>query len=241
MTTSATNNIDSKYTSMPGQRNACLEREAVRRGSRILLVDDHPIVRAGVKHILEASGRSLQVEEAGSEQDALIRLRGARWEALLLGLSSAGGLDVCLVKQVKREWPQLPVLVMSGQPEEEDGLRALKAGACGCVAKGCDVATVVQAVTRVLSGGRYISAQLGEKLAEQVCGHGIAPPHETLSEREYQVFTLIAAGKRCAEIAETLCLSPKTVQTYRARILEKLHVRGTAELTRYAYTHQLLE
>jgi DNA-binding NarL/FixJ family response regulator len=204
------------------------------------LVDDHAVVRAGIRQVLEKAGASIVVQEAGTAQDALDCVRDATWDAVVMDLSLPDRNGMWLLSAIRRERPSLPVLVLSVHPEEQFAVRVLKAGAAGYVSKAQTPERFIEAVRRILEGGRYISQAVAEQLAMEVAGDIARAPHEALSDREFQVFRMIAEGKRPAEIADELCLSAKTVQTYRARVLSKLGVKGTSELVQYALKHGLL-
>ena len=208
--------------------------------SRILLVDDHAVVRAGIGQVLEKAGASIVVREAGTAQEALDCVRDATWDAVVMDWSLPDRNGLWLLSAIRRERPSLPVLVLSMHPEEQFAVRVLKAGAAGYVSKAQTPECFIEAVQRILDGGRYISQAVAEQLAMEVGGDIARAPHEALSDREREVFQMIAEGDRPAEIGDKLCLSPKTVQTYRTRVLSKLGVKGTSELVQYAVKHGLL-
>jgi two-component system invasion response regulator UvrY len=205
--------------------------------TRLLIVDDHPLIRRGMRELLETQ-TGASVSEAGSPEEALTHIRSQRWDLVLLDLSMPGDAGMNLLTAIQAERPDLPVLIVSGHPEDQYAVRLLRAGAAGYVWKATPPEVLVRAVRRVTGGGRYISETLAERLAYEM--RHPAQPHETLSNREYQVLTLIASGQSSTEIAERLSLSVKTVSTYRSRLLEKLSVRTTAELIRYALEHDLV-
>lgn len=206
----------------------------------ILIVDDHPIVRHGLRLLLEARGAARQVGEAASAAEAMERLREGGWDVMVLDidLPDRSGLEV--LHDAHARWPKLPVLILSIHPENMMAVRLLKAGAAGYLNKDSAPAELEQAVRRVAGGGRYISAALAQLLAEQIGGDAAREPHERLSEREFQVFRLLASGKPVGEVAEHLHLSVNTVSTYRTRILEKLGAANNAELMRYAAERRLV-
>lgn len=208
---------------------------------KILIADDHPIVRTGLKQILEEAPYKLDCDEARDGHEVLRKVAGQAYDLVLLDIAMPGinGLD-CL-KQIKKETPRLPVLIISMYPEEQYAMRALKAGASGYLTKQSAPDELLLAIKKVLSGGKYVSASLAEKLAWQLEKEGAEHPHETLSDREYEVLRLIASGKTASQIADQLCLSVKTVSTYRARILDKMKLRNNAELTHYALRNHLVE
>ncbi len=207
---------------------------------KILIADDHAIVRKGLMKILKESDAGISVDEAGYGQEALARVLQTRYELVLMDISmpGRGGLDV--LKEMKSHRPQLPVLMLSMHPEEEYAIRALRAGASGYVTKDSAADELVGAIRKVLSGGRYVSSSLAEKLAFEMEADAGKLPHETLSDREYQVLRMIASGKTVTEIGQELSLSVKTISTYRSRILEKMRAKNNAELTRYAFANRLV-
>ena len=206
---------------------------------RILVVDDHPVVRQGLKYILSGEPRIEMVGEASNSQEALNLIRSSPWDAVILDIAmpGRGGLDI--LKELKRDFPKLPVLILSMHPEEQYAMRALKEGAAGYMNKESapyDLLTAIQKITR---GGKYISPALSEKLLFAIDTE--KPLHENLSNREFQVMVMIASGKGISRIADEMSLSVKTVGTYRTRILEKLNVANNAEIMRYAMQHKLIE
>lgn len=210
---------------------------------RILLTDDHALVRRGVAHILREEIADLTVTEAGTAQETLNAVQATLWDLVILdvNLPDKNGLEV--LKDIKRMSPDLPVLILSLYPEAQYARRALKAGASGYITKDTAPEEVTSAVRRILQGGRYVSASLAEQLAADLG----APAgdrrelHERLSDRELEVLRLIGRGHTPTEIAEQLAISIKTVSTYRVRILEKLERRTTAELIRFAVDHHLID
>lgn len=205
------------------------------RTYKVLLVDDHAVVRRGLRAVLEDEVENVEVQEAGTAGEGIACLRQNEPDALILdiGLPDRNGLDV--LKSIRSEWPTLPVLILSMFDESQYGIRMIRAGAAGYVTKASAPDTFVAAVKKVLAGGRYISPNLGERLAENLSGHSDEEPFEVLSDREYQIFLMIASGKTVSEIAAELCLSVKTVSTHRAHILEKTNMKTNAELTHYAF------
>jgi DNA-binding NarL/FixJ family response regulator len=205
---------------------------------RVLIADDHAIVRKGLRQIAEESGK-ISVDEAANGQEALDKLRQDRWDALVLDISMPGrhGLDV--LQAVRDLQPQLPVLILSMHPEEQYAMRVLKAGASGYMNKDTAPGELVQAIQKIVNGGKYISATLAEKLAYEISGDSDKLPHEKLSDREYRVLVMIGAGKSVSQIAEELSLSVKTVSTYRSRLLEKMNLNNNADLIRYVIDHNL--
>ncbi len=207
---------------------------------RILLVDDHPVVRKGMKSILEEGLAGSVVTEASSGDEALDRL-SSPFDVIVLDLSMPGRSGIDLLAEVKHRHPELPVLIMSLHAEEQFAVRALRAGASGYLTKSAAPDQLVNAVAKVARGGRYVSETLAERLALDVGGQGTSgQPHERLSDREFEVLRGIASGQTVSEIATTMKLSVKTVSTYRARLLEKMGMTSNAELTRYAIENGLV-
>ena len=208
---------------------------------RILIADDHAVVRQGLKQILAAEFKQAVFGEASTGQQALELVWRESWDVLVLDITMPGqsGLDV--LKAVKKSRPRLPVLMLSMHPEDQFAVRMLKSGAAGYMTKESAPAELVGAVQKVVSGGRYVSPALAEKMAAFLALDVQSSPHERLSDREFLVLRLIASGKTVGEIARELSLSVKTVSTYRTRILEKTGLRNSAELTHYAIQNQLVE
>lgn len=208
---------------------------------RIMIADDHAIVRQGLVKILEKSGEMKVVAEYDNGVDALNWIRAHDCDIALIDISMPGMNGIDLLKQLREVKPQLPVLVVSIYAEDQYAVRLIRAGASGYLTKGCSPATLLKAVARVASGKKYITAAVSEMLANEVGSPDGKVFHETLSDREYQIFMLLASAKTVAEIAETLALSGKTISTYRSRILEKMHLRNNAELMRYAVDKHLMQ
>jgi two-component system invasion response regulator UvrY len=209
---------------------------------RVLIADDHAIVREGLKQILAETPDLVVAGEARDGVEALKKVREHRYEVIVLDITMPGrsGLDV--LKDLKVEKPEVPVIVLSVHPEEQYAVRVLRAGAAGYLTKLRAPEELVAAIRQVAGGRKYITTSVGEKLArelEEDAGEG--PAHERLSDREFQVMLMTASGKAVKEIARELLLSPKTVSTYHSRVLEKLGLCGNAELTRYVIEHQLLD
>ncbi|MBI3799493.1 MAG: response regulator transcription factor [Deltaproteobacteria bacterium] len=207
---------------------------------KILIADDHAVVRRGLKQIMTDEPDLLVVGEAQTAQQALELVRQQAWDVVVLDITMPGRSGLEVLKELQRERPKLPVLVLSMHPEEQFAVRALKAGAAGYLTKESAPGELVTAIRKVLGGGRYVSATLAETLAFELAVAPDQSPHETLSNREYEVFRLLAAGKTVSEIAAQLFLSVKTISTYRARILEKMNLKHNAELIRYAVTRGLV-
>jgi DNA-binding NarL/FixJ family response regulator len=208
---------------------------------RILIADDHPIVRQGLKQILSEEPNIEVVGEAQNCQEVLELVRKQDWDIVVLDITmpGRGGLDV--LKELKQERPKLPVLILSVHPEDQYAVRALKAHASGYMTKDSAPEELVKAIRKILRGGKYISPTLADKLAFDLEAENEKPLHETLSDREHQVLLMIASGKTVSEIAEELSLSVKTIDTYRARILEKMKMKTNAELTHYAIKNKLVD
>jgi two-component system invasion response regulator UvrY len=208
---------------------------------RALIADDHAVVRQGLKQILGDTPEMLVAGEATNGQEVLDKVRAEPWDVVVLDISmpDRSGLDV--LKQLRSERPKLPVLVLSMHSEDQYAVRVLKAGASGYLTKDSAPDELVKAIRKVVSGGRYVSSLLAEKLAFEIGTDSSRLPHETLSDREFQVLRGIAAGKSVTEIAAELYLSPKTVSTYRARLLQKMNLGTTAELIHYAMQNHLID
>lgn len=208
---------------------------------KVLLVDDHAVVRHGLRAILEEELGDIAVAEAGTAREGLECLRKDDYDALILdiGLPDRNGLD--LLKSIHSEWPKLPVLILSMFDESQYGVRMIRAGAAGYVTKASAPEKFVGAVKKILAGGRYISSNLGEQLAANLSGRNDEEPYDVLSDREYQIFLMIASGQTVSEIADELCLSVKTVSTHRAHVLQKTNMKTNAELTHYAFFKGLVQ
>ena len=206
---------------------------------RVLIVDDHPIVRQGLKQVLNESDLTVIAGEASSGQEALNMARSGNWDLVVLDITlpDRSGLDV--LKQLKNYYPKLPVLVLTMHAEEQYAVRVLRAGAAGYLTKDSEPAEMTAAVQKVAAGGRYVSASLAEKLVFDMGGMR-ERPHEALSDREFQVFCMLASGERIKDIAEKLCLSVKTVSSHRARILTKMRMKNNAQLVQYALETKLI-
>ena len=204
---------------------------------KILLVDDFPVLREGVKEVL-SKVMPITIGEAADISEMFELIRTQSWDVVVLDVNMPGGSSVSALREVKREHPRLPVLVLSMYPEEQYALRMFKAGANGYLTKTAIPTELVQAVKKVLGGGNYVTPRIAEQLA---VAYGVPAMHrDQLSNRELEVLCLIASGKTGTEIAAELSLSVTTIITYRARILEKLHLRNNMELTRYALEQKLV-
>jgi two-component system invasion response regulator UvrY len=211
--------------------------------SRVLIADDHAVVRAGYRQFLEAEPSISEIGEASTGRDTLDQLRNREWDLLLLDINmpERSGLDI--LRHVSSVYPDVRVLVMSGLPEEQYGRNVLRAGASGYLSKGGDAQEFMVAVRRVLNGRRYVSAGLAESMAADLESKhdGNQPLHSRLSTREFQIFCKLAAGMSVSVIAGELSLSVKTVSTYRSRILEKMSFKSNAEITSYSLRNNLIQ
>jgi len=208
---------------------------------RVLVADDHPVVRVGLREILSQQRDIAVLGEAGTGADVLKLVAQKAWDVIVLDvtLPDRSGLDV--LKEIKRERPKLPVLILSAYPEEDYAVRALRAGAAGYVTKSASPEELVRAVRRLAQGLRYMSPAAAEELIGAL-GNGLdQAPHERLSDREYQVLCLLGSGKSVGRIAQELDRSVKTISTYRARILEKMDMQSNAQLVHYVLQRRLAE
>jgi two-component system invasion response regulator UvrY len=207
---------------------------------RILIADDHSIMRRGLRQILSEGIPMVEFGEASNAAEAFALLEQKGFDVIILDLSMPGRSGLDFLKDVKVLKPKIPVLVLSMYPEDQYALRVMKAGAAGYMTKESAPEELVQAVIKIAGGGKYISQTLSEQLLNVVREPQRSDVHQSLSDREFEVMQLIASGKTVSEIAEKLSLSVKTVSTYRTRILEKLHLSNNAELTRYALDRKLV-
>jgi len=208
---------------------------------RVLIVDDHPIFRAGVKETLAREEDVELVGEAGNGHNALELARKQRWDVIVLDITmpEKGGVDV--LEELRREQPKLPILILSAHPEDQMALRLLRAGASGYLTKDKAPDVLLTAIRKIVGGGKYISESLAEKVVVELGAEKAQTLHETLSNREYQVMRMIASGKTMRDIARELFISVRTVSTYRARILAKMQIKTNTELIRYALQNKLIE
>lgn len=200
---------------------------------RVLIADDHPVIRQGLRQILSEQAEAFSVGEAECCLDVVRQVRNGEWDVVLLDISMPGKSGLDALKQIRNEKPQTQVLIFTVHPEDHYGLRALKAGAAGYVTKQSDPDMLVSAIVRVAQGGKFITQSLAEKLANTLDADFERPPHEVLTDREFQIFNLLATGKTVSEIASALALSVKTISTHRTKILTKMHLRNNAELMHY--------
>jgi len=208
---------------------------------KIIIADDHAVVRQGVKQILAAEADMRLVGEARNFEETLEVTRRLAWDVLILDYSMPGGNGLQVLKKIKHAYPRRPVLILSMHPEDVIAVSALRAGAAGYVSKESASEELTVAIRKAVSGKKYVSASLVEKLALELGQDSQGLPHESLSDREYRVMWMMASGKAITHIAKELALSPNTVSTYRNRILKKLKLENNADLVRYAVKHGLAE
>ena len=206
---------------------------------KIIIADDHPLFRRGLKHALEETNDIQVIGESSNGEDLLSLIKDCIPEIILLDISMPGKSGLDLLKQLKSEYPKLPILILSVYSEEQYAVRFLKAGASGYLTKESAAEKLAEAIRKIVGGGKYASPEVIEKLAFDFSNSDKAP-HETLSDREFQVFGMISIGKSLTEIGVELSLSVKTISTHRTRILEKMKMKKNAELIRYAITRNLL-
>ncbi len=207
---------------------------------KVLICDDHAVVRQGLKQILTEDSKKFFCDEAQNGREVLDKIIEENWDAVVLDISMPGMTGIEILKEIKKIKPKLPVLVLTVHSEEQFGLRALKAGASGYLTKDSAPDELINAINRIVSGGKYINQQIAEILVNDFGRDSDKPLHETLSDREFQIMRLIASGKAPTQIADELALSIKTVSTYRARLLEKMKFSTNAEVTHYAITNKLV-
>jgi DNA-binding NarL/FixJ family response regulator len=208
---------------------------------KILIADDHPVVREGLKQILSKATDMEIGGEALNGQEVLDKIDAEDWDVILLDINMPGRDGIEVLKEIRKEYAKLPILILSIYPEEQMGVRVLKAGASGFLNKEIAPKELLTAIRKIHTGGKYVSPQLAEKLAIAVETNSDIEPHKRLSNREYQVLCLIASGKTIIEIAEQFSLSDKTIRTYRDRLMEKMVLKNDVELTHYAIKHKLIE
>ncbi|MBL7111031.1 MAG: response regulator transcription factor [Bacteroidales bacterium] len=206
----------------------------IKRRTRILIADDHPIVRKGIRQILSDLPGETHIEDVGSANNLMKALKKSDFDVIILDISMPGKSGLEIMQDIHRDYPDIPVLILSMHPEEKYALRALKSGASGYLTKDSAPNELTRAVQKVLGGGKYITSSLAEKMADNLLIDPDKPVHHCLSNREYEVLCKIAEGKNMKLIAEELFISEKTVSTYRSRILEKMNMNSNTELIRYA-------
>lgn len=209
--------------------------------TNVFIADDHPLIREGLKKILSAEPNMKVVGEANNVIELFKQLDRLAVNILLLDITMPGESGLDALKQLRQKYPHVPVLILSIHPEHRFAVRALKAGASGYIMKQSAVEELVQAIRKVVDGGKYVSAALAEQLATELDPASDELPHEILSDREFQVMRLIASGKKSSEISEELSVTLSTVNTYRTRIFEKMNIHSNVELARYAIEHGLIE
>ena len=208
---------------------------------RVVIADDHQILREGLRQLLQAAGDLAVVGEAADGHAVLQQVRALDFDVLLLDMSMPGKSGVELIRQVKAEKPRLRILVLSMHEEHQYAVRAIRSGASGYLTKESATSQLVAAIRKVAGGGAFISAEVAERLAQDAMPHAEGPRHVALSDREYQVFRLLVSGRSVSEIAADLHLSAKTVSTHKARLMEKLDIDNNADLVHYAVRHRLID
>jgi two-component system invasion response regulator UvrY len=208
---------------------------------RILITEDHAVVRQGLKLILADHFKNAVIGEARNATEALARVWKDKWDVVVLDITMPGRSGLEVLKEIKRSKPRLPVLILSMHPEDQFAVRLLKAGASGYLTKESAGEELVGAIKKVVGGGRYVSPALAERLASYLTMDVQKAPHERVSDREFLILRMIASGKQVGQIARELSLSVSTVSTYRARILKKMDMSNNAELTHYALQKGLVE
>ena len=207
----------------------------------ILIADDHAVVRRGLREILADALPGADFSEAGNGDEVLSQLGKSQAAMLVMDISKPGRSGMDVLRDVKHAYPRLPVIILSCQPEDQYAVRCLRAGAAAYINKESAPEELAEATKKILSGGRYVSASVAETLLTNLDDSVDKPLHELLSDREYEVMRLIAAGVALTEIGDRLHVSVKTISSYRARIMEKMQMKSNAELTRYAMTHSLID
>jgi two-component system invasion response regulator UvrY len=207
---------------------------------RILIADDHTVVRKGLRQILLEEFPSAEITESADAATLFMKVLREEWDVVITDISMPDKSGLEVLQQIRRDHPRLPVLILSAHSEDQYAIRALKAGANGYLCKDSASEELVTAIRRILLGKKYITASLAEKLAFHLDQDSDHPPHESLSDREFEVMKFLASGKVVSEIASQLCLSVTTISTYRARILTKMNLKTNYDLTRYAMENNLL-
>ena len=215
-----------------------MKSSSQKKALRVLLVDDHAVVRDGLRKII-SEGREALFGEASTEHEALLAVAGGSWDVVVLDISIGDHSGLSTLQEIARIAPKLPVLILTMHAEGQYARHAFRLGACGYITKGASRAEILAAVAKAVEGGRYVSPALAEDLVADLQRGREGPPHAALSVRELEVMQLLGSGKTVTEIAETLTLSDRTVSTYRARILEKLGMKSTAEIVRYVVANHL--
>jgi two-component system, NarL family, invasion response regulator UvrY len=218
----------------------CMNVVTEKRKVRIVLVDDHAVVRAGFKQLIDTTADLEVAGEAGTAADALALVAAQPCDVMLLDISLPDASVLDTVAALRRRQSELPILIVSMHPEEQYAVNLLRAGASGFFSKAGGADELLEAIRTVAAGRKYVSASLAEALALAATGDAPAPPHRQLSNREFQIFVQLAAGKTVTDIADEMCLSVKTISTYRSRIFEKMDFSRNADLTAYALRHNLM-
>jgi two-component system, NarL family, invasion response regulator UvrY len=207
---------------------------------RILIADDHTMIRVGLKKLLADEFPSVVIEEATNGEELIRKTKSGSWDVVICDISMPGRNGLEIIKEIKEEYPQLPVVVHTIHPEEQYAVRAMRVGASTYITKDSAPQELIQALRMVAMGKRYITASLAERMADLLVNDSPRPQHELLSDREFVVFKMIASGMAVSEIAGQLSLSVNTISTYRARILDKMKLRHNADLMQYAIQHKLV-
>ena len=208
--------------------------------TKILIIDDHPVIRQGLKQILEGKDHLSICGEAADGKEAFLLLHKYIYDVILLDISLPGENGIEVLKHIKTIAPKTPVIILSTYPENQYALRALKAGASSYLTKNVEPDILIEAIKKVSAGGKYITDSVADLMAEDMHRDSDALPHTYLPNREYEVLRKIAPGKTVTEIGEELSLSVKTISTYRIRVMKKMNMKTNAELTRYCFEHKLL-
>jgi two-component system, NarL family, invasion response regulator UvrY len=208
---------------------------------KVLVADDHAVVRRGLRDILAATGDILVGGEAATAHDVRRLVREQRWDVVVLDISLPEGNGLDLTADIRRERPEIPVLILTMHSEQQYAIRAIKAGAAGFLTKESAPDRLIEAVRKIAGGGRYVSAELAETLASVLAGEAPGQPHDRLSDREFEILKMLASGRTVSQVAQTLALSVKTVSTHRTRLLKKMNMKTNAELTHYAVRNGLVE
>lgn len=206
----------------------------------ILIVDDHPIVREGFKQVISETNDMTVADEASNGQEALSLVRKREYDLIMLDISMPGRSGLEILKELKNEYPKIPVLILSIYPEEQYAVRAFRAGASGYLTKASAPNELIFAIRKIVKGGRYVTESLAERLTYYLDQDASRPLHDVLSDREYQVLLMLGSGKTVKDIAEELFLSVKTISTYRTHILEKMKMKNNAEITLYVVKNGLI-
>lgn len=208
---------------------------------RVLIADDHPLVRRGLKQILSETSDITVAGEAQNCAGVLQKISKKKYDVVILDITMPGRGGIDVLKRIKAKNPEIPVLILSIHPEEQYAIRAIRVGASGYLTKNCEPEELLIAIRKVASGGKYIQETVAEKLAFDVSSKNSKPLHDSLSNREYEVLRKIAAGKTVSTIASEMSLSVKTISTYRTRILSKMNMKNNAELTRYCFKQRIID